>query len=176
MINKRLKTTALILALLVLISLFSSCTRDKGEQTTEIIVATVETQKQAVTGMVNAFNAENDDVKVKLKVYSTEQEKNYYLSHAANESHVITFYYAQDATFRKENLLKLDRMSVINNYSVSVINYLRDSSDSSYVLPADGRYYTRTYNLDALESFGLSVPKTMTELITLSAQIGRAHV
>ena len=167
---KRIVT--LILAFTFVLTALSGCNGSNSDKNLISLTISTTTERTGImTAMAEAFNEQNDGIKVSVRVYSSEDEKNYYLTHYEDESELITFDYAQEALYKSEYLLKLDRMNVINRYSVSIINYLRDSEGSAYVLPANGRYYTRVYNKDALATYGLSVPQTMAELLTFSARL-----
>lgn len=162
----------LILAFALALTVFPGCSGSgKDKKTVSLTISTTKETAGIITAMAEAFNNKTDGVKVSVKVYSTEDEKNYFLTHYEDKSELITFDYAQEALYKSEYLLKFDRMSVINRYSVSIINYLRDSEGSAYVLPSNGRYYTRVYNKDALASYGLSIPQTISELLTFSARL-----
>ena len=165
------KVIALILAATLSAALFEGCDGSGEKKFVSLTVSTTTEQADIVTAMAKAFNLKTKDVKVSVKVYSSENEKNYYLSHNEDDSELITFNFAQEAIYNSDSLLKLDRMNVVNRYLVSTINYLKDYEGSLYVLPSNGRYYTRIYNTDALEKYGLSVPQTIGELLTFSSRL-----
>ena len=136
---KRIITLILVFALAL--TVFPGCSGSgKGKKAVSLTISTTKETAGVITAMAEAFNNKTDGVKVSVKVYSTEDEKNYFLTHYEDKSELITFDYAQEALYKSEYLLKLDRMNVINRYSVSIINYLRDSEGSAYVLPSNGRY------------------------------------
>lgn len=162
----------LILSAILFCTLGTSCRESsKKDNVVSLTVSTTEEQSAIISAMAEAFNTKNSDIKVSVKVYTAENEKNYYLSHAEDFSELVTFNYAQEAIYNRDYLLKLDRMSVINRYSVSIMNYLKDYEGSLYALPANGRYYTRIYNKDALDAYGLAVPQTISELLTFAARL-----
>ena len=165
------KVITLILAAALFAAVFAGCDNSSGEKFVSLTIATTTEQANIITAMANAFNKETEGVKISVKIYSGENEKNYYLSHYEDDSELITFDYAQEAIYNSDCLQKLDRMSVTNRYLVSTINYLKDYDGSLYALPSNGRYYTRIYNADALERYGLTVPQTINELLTFSSRL-----
>lgn len=133
----------------------------KKTERTEIIIGVSESKKAAVTSLVNEFNS-LVGAKAVLRVYKTEEEKNYYLSHGIDDCDVYVFDYASSANRYKERLAPLDRGGYTNRYMVSVINSLKSTDGHIYVIPSDGFYYTQCYNLDLLGG-ELTIPETMSE-------------
>lgn len=125
----------------------------------------------ALAALTKQFNAENEDVQVTLRVYATESEKNYYLSHNADDCDMYAFNYAFSANRYKDRLLSLDRNACTNRYLVSIVNGLRASDESLYVLPVDGYYYTQCFNVDMLTARGLELPFTFTDLKMLASRL-----
>lgn len=135
------------------------------------MIATYEKHAAAMNRLADAFNSKNSDVQVSVRVYSSENEKNYYLSHNADDADFYTFDYALDANNYTDKLYALNRLGTTNRYLVGTINYLRSDDDSVYVLPTDGLYLTQCYNIDLLTESSLEIPNTIAELVTLTGRL-----
>ena len=174
--GKRILLCALSLGMCLALLLpgLASCRRREPEKTekTELVLATTGQYRTVMEEMVRRFNEQSDSITVKLRVYGSEQEKNYFLTHGSTEADVYTFQYALDANRNRQYLHALSRSSLVNRYLVSAVNNLRAQDDELYVLPADGGYYTMCYNTEMLAVRGYTIPETLTELLTLADRLG----
>ena len=136
-----------------------------------LVVATYEKHADAMNRLADAFNSKNSDVQVSVRVYGSENEKNYYLSHNADDADFYTFDYALDAENYADKLYALNRLGTTNRYLVGTINYLRTNDDLVYVLPTDGLYLTQCYNVGLLNACNLEIPTTITELVSLTGRL-----
>lgn len=141
------------------------------EETTELVIGVTEKNRDAVAALADDFNGKNPAVTVKLRVYGSEAEKNYYLSHGADDCDMYTFEEAVAANSYRDILHPLDRYNSTKRYMVSVINCLRATDGNIYVLPADGIFYTQGYNTGVLAELGFSVPTTLSELKLLASRL-----
>lgn len=136
-----------------------------------LVIATYEKHADAMNRLADAFNSKNSDVQVSVRVYGSENEKNYYLSHNADDADFYTFDYALDAENYADKLYALNRLGTTNRYLVGTINYLRTNDDLVYVLPTDGLYLTQCYNVGLLNACNLEIPTTITELVSLTGRL-----
>lgn len=150
---------------------FVSCGKKTKTEATVLSLGISADDEAALAAFTKQFNAENEDVQVTLRVYATESEKNYYHSHNADDCDMYAFNYAFSANRYKDRLLSLDRNACTNRYLVSIVNGLRASDESLYVLPADGYYYTQCFNVDMLTARGPELPSTFTDLKMLASRL-----
>lgn len=156
------------------LTVLGSCKKDGGGESakTTLMLATTEQYRTVMEEMVRRFNEQSETAEIELRIYRSEQEKNYFLSHGAGEADIYTFEYALDANRNREYLYELSRNSVSNRYLVGVINNLRAQNGELYVLPADGGYYTMCYNTEMLAARGYEIPATLNDLLTLADRLG----
>lgn len=164
---------AFFLSLVTVCSAFLTlCSCRKEEETvTRISVGITEQNRAAMEALTSDFQAKNSLIRIDLHVFATEAEKNYYLSHGADDCDMYTFEEAVSANLYREILRPLDRYNCTNRYMVSVINYLRATDGALYVLPADGFFYTQGYNADLMREKGFSTPTTLSEMKLLASRL-----
>ena len=183
--KKRLKKTAcLAMAAVMVLGMFSGCTKSSGGDSSSSKTKTSgEHEALTITSFNNIVTEEFIDA-----VHEVYPEINFEIISYAGKNgsgyaqfsleegdipdiYVSTLPFAADK--QEEYLLDLSNQDFINEYSTSMLNAL-DQDGSIYLLPSGYTVAGITYNKTLMEQYGWEVPTSLEELEALIPQIEEA--
>lgn len=148
-----------------ILSLFSCTNQNSTIEPINLIISVNETQKSKLEVLVDSYNElYKGEYNITFDVSSNENLKNYKLYHNDLPGDIIAFDSFNEANeLGSSYLIDLTVDDSVDYFQSNIINYLKDNNERLYVFPSVGKIYSNIYNLDIMNKYNYSIPKTLEE-------------